>query len=239
METACGPLCVTPQQPSAHMGRFTDGRPSKYPPLTPCIHTPGEDRSIAHIHHSHCAWTQGEDTEGVRWPGIKDLRTCFALQMPNRTYYLCCSHANEAIDWRKIISAVAFAVPGDESGSGAGESREATRVESVGSEDTEDESDEEDAMSALSSALAANRDSNFSRSESLMRGRLDTMTSGMVQRVRANAVCPRCTNCQFVMCDLAQLTKSRAPLVWTSRSQSSLRRARSKVRGDATTRCTK
>jgi hypothetical protein len=120
---------------------------------------------------------QGEDIPGFKWP-CSDVRSCFAVVLPHRTYYLVCGHVDEALDWQKIIGALAF-TEGDGPSDGGGGSDV-----SDDSEDDEEEDDSGSAMTMLSAALQANSEAGFQRSESVMRVRLDTHCSSMLKRVR-------------------------------------------------------
>eukprot|EP00037_Helgoeca_nana_P033004 m.416279 g.416279 ORF g.416279 m.416279 type:complete len:207 (+) comp29908_c0_seq1:263-883(+) len=119
--------------------------------------------------------SKGEDIPGFKWP-CSDVRSCFAVVLPHRTYYLVCGHVDEALDWQKIIGALAF-TEGDGPSDGGGGSDV-----SDDSEDDEEEDDSGSAMTMLSAALQANSEAGFQRSESVMRVRLDTHCSSMLKR---------------------------------------------------------
>eukprot|EP00035_Acanthoeca_spectabilis_P038636 m.54907 g.54907 ORF g.54907 m.54907 type:complete len:209 (-) comp9225_c0_seq2:1153-1779(-) len=117
--------------------------------------------------------SKGEDVDGFKWP-CADVRSCFTIMLPHRTYYLVCGHVDEALDWQKIIRALAFTDRED------GPRSFGDDVSDESEEDEEDDSGS--AMTMLSAALAANGDASFQRSESVMRVRLDTHCSSMLKR---------------------------------------------------------
>mmetsp|Transcript_28255 Transcript_28255/g.74108 ORF Transcript_28255/g.74108 Transcript_28255/m.74108 type:complete len:210 (+) Transcript_28255:334-963(+) len=121
---------------------------------------------------------KGEDVENFKWP-CSDTRSCFAAVLPHRTYYLICRNSDEALDWQKVIGALAFDAPGDDGYIGAGIDDNAIEDDS----EDDEEGDSKSAITLLSQALQANADgTSFERSESMMRGRLDTHCESMLKR---------------------------------------------------------
>eukprot|EP00040_Diaphanoeca_grandis_P039642 m.259670 g.259670 ORF g.259670 m.259670 type:complete len:209 (-) comp38497_c0_seq1:121-747(-) len=111
---------------------------------------------------TQCVQTlKGPNIAKKTWPET-NLGNCFAMVLPHRTYYLIARTPNEVNDWLSFINVFKGKEDGDR-----------TPVECE-SESEDEEEKEPDSFSCLSSMLQGNVDIEVSRSNSVVRGRVDT-----------------------------------------------------------------
>lgn len=126
----------------------------------------------------------GVDSDLKKWP-VNDLRVCFSLVLPHRTYYFQAAHPQEALDWQTYINLYRTrdSSTGNDDG-GPMDGLSESEDDDENNKDTKDEAP--DTFSLLSANLMADSSIDVKRSRSVIRGRLDTYESKALSRESLN-----------------------------------------------------